>query len=185
MAERTGPQPSWRERPDVADVVAMDVQVPLLDGIEATRAVLRFGPGPPKILVVTTFEQDVCAYEALRGDADGFLLERAAPAEMVHAARPAAGCETLLFPTALRELAAAHGNPQARAVLERAALTGREEEVLRLVAGGLSNAEIARRLLVGTETVKPQVSSLLAKLGARDRTHPVIGAYESGFVAPG
>ncbi|SCK51842.1 two component transcriptional regulator, LuxR family [Streptomyces sp. WMMB 714] len=167
------------------DVVAMDVRMPLLDGIEATRAVLRSVSGPPKILVVTTFEQDDYVYQALRAGADGFLLKRAAPAEIVHAVRLAAEGESLLFPAALRELAAAHGNPRARAVLERAALTAREEEVLRLVAAGLSNAETAQRLVVGTETVKTHVGSLLAKLGARDRTQAVILAYESGFVAPG
>lgn len=171
------------------DVVAMDVRMPLLDGIEATRAVLRTVEDPPKIVVITTFENDEYVYEALRAGADGFLLKRARPAEIVHAVRLVAEGESLLFPAAVRELAGAHGarsgNPAALAALERAALTGREEEVLRLMARGLSNAEIAARLVVGTETVKSHVSSLLAKLGARDRTQAVITAYESGFVAPG
>ncbi|KUF17085.1 MULTISPECIES: response regulator transcription factor [Streptomyces] len=171
------------------DVVAMDVRMPLLDGIEATRAVLRMFDAPPKIVVITTFENDDYVYEALRAGADGFLLKRARPAEIVHAVRLVAEGESLLFPAAVRELASAHGarrgNPAAVAALERAALTGREEEVLRLMARGLSNAEIAARLVVGTETVKSHVSSLLAKLGARDRTQAVITAYESGFVAPG
>ncbi|MFD5702189.1 response regulator [Streptomyces lasiicapitis] len=171
------------------DVVAMDVRMPLLDGIEATRAVLRTVVDPPKIVVITTFENDEYVYEALRAGADGFLLKRARPAEIVHAVRLVAEGESLLFPAAVRELAGAHGrlrgNPDAVAALERAALTGREEEVLRLMARGLSNAEIAARLVVGTETVKSHVSSLLAKLGARDRTQAVITAYESGFVAPG
>ncbi|MFH8793245.1 response regulator [Streptomyces sp. NPDC017941] len=171
------------------DVVAMDVRMPLLDGIEATRAVLRMIDDPPKIVVITTFENDEYVYEALRAGADGFLLKRARPAEIVHAVRLVAEGESLLFPAAVRELAGAHGtrrgNPVAVAALERAALTGREEEVLRLMARGLSNAEIAARLVVGTETVKSHVSSLLAKLGARDRTQAVITAYESGFVAPG
>ncbi|EPH45563.1 MULTISPECIES: response regulator [Streptomyces] len=171
------------------DVVAMDVRMPLLDGIEATRAVLRTVADPPKIVVITTFENDEYVYEALRAGADGFLLKRARPAEIVHAVRLVAEGESLLFPAAVRELAGAHGrlrgNPDAVAALERAALTGREEEVLRLMARGLSNAEIAARLVVGTETVKSHVSSLLAKLGARDRTQAVITAYESGFVAPG
>jgi DNA-binding NarL/FixJ family response regulator len=171
------------------DVVAMDVRMPLMDGIEATRAVLRTVPEPPKILVVTTFENDEYVYEALRAGADGFLLKRARPAEIVHAVRLVAEGESLLFPASVRQLAAEHGgvggNPRAREALERAALTGREAEVLRLMARGLSNAEIARRLVVGTETVKSHVSSVLAKLGARDRTQAVIAAYESGFVAPG
>ncbi|MEU6354767.1 response regulator transcription factor [Streptomyces sp. NPDC047072] len=131
------------------DVVAMDVRMPLLDGIEATRAVLRTVTDPPKILVVTTFENDEYVYEALRAGADGFLLKRA------------------------------------RAAMERAQLTEREAEVLRLMARGLSNAEIATRLVVGTETIKSHVSAVLAKLGARDRTQAVITAYESAFMTPG
>ncbi|MFJ1609608.1 response regulator [Streptomyces sp. NPDC088253] len=171
------------------DVVAMDVRMPLMDGIEATRAVLRTVSDPPKILVVTTFENDEYVYEALRAGADGFLLKRARPAEIVHAVRLVAEGESLLFPASLRQLAAEYGgdsgNPAARAAMERAALTERETEVLRLMARGLSNAEIAGRLIVGTETVKSHVSAVLAKLGARDRTQAVIAAYESGFVAPG
>jgi DNA-binding NarL/FixJ family response regulator len=171
------------------DVVAMDVRMPLMDGIEATRALLRTVSDPPKILVVTTFENDEYVYEALRAGADGFLLKRARPAEIVHAVRLVAEGESLLFPASVRQLAAEYGedagNPAARAVMERAALTEREAEVLRLMAGGLSNAEIAARLIVGTETVKSHVSAVLAKLGARDRTQAVIAAYESGFVAPG
>ncbi|MFE5818998.1 response regulator [Streptomyces sp. NPDC056479] len=171
------------------DVVAMDVRMPLLDGIEATRAVLRTVDEPPKILVVTTFENDEYVYEALRAGADGFLLKRARPAEIVHAVRLIAEGESLLFPASVRQLAAQYGdgggNRAARALLERARLTEREAEVLRLMARGLSNAEIAARLVVGTETVKSHVSAVLAKLGARDRTQAVITAYESGFVAPG
>ncbi|WP_121750286.1 response regulator transcription factor [Streptomyces sp. E2N166] len=171
------------------DVVAMDVRMPLLDGIEATRALLRTVADPPKILVVTTFENDEYVYEALRAGADGFLLKRARPAEIVHAVRLIAEGESLLFPASVRQLAAEYGdgggNRAARAVLERAQLTEREGEVLRLMARGLSNAEIAARLVVGTETVKSHVSSVLAKVGARDRTQAVITAYESGFVAPG
>ncbi|MEV7687729.1 response regulator [Streptomyces bungoensis] len=171
------------------DVVAMDVRMPLLDGIEATRAVLKSVDEPPKIVVVTTFENDEYVYEALRAGADGFLLKRARPAEIVHAVRLVAEGESLLFPASVRQLAAQYadgvGNRAARAVLERARLTERESEVLRLMARGLSNAEIAARLVVGTETVKSHVSAVLAKLDARDRTQAVIAAYESGFVAPG
>lgn len=171
------------------DVVAMDVRMPLLDGIEATRAVLRTVDDPPRILVVTTFENDEYVYEALRAGADGFLLKRARPAEIVHAVRLVAEGGSLLFPASVRQLAAAHGesggNQAARAAMERAQLTEREAEVLRLMTRGLSNAEIAARLTVGTETVKSHVSAVLAKLGARDRTQAVIAAYESGFVAPG
>ncbi|MCX4529079.1 MULTISPECIES: response regulator transcription factor [unclassified Streptomyces] len=166
------------------DVVAMDVRMPLLDGIEATRAVLRTVDCPPKILVVTTFENDEYVYEALRAGADGFLLKRSRPSEIVHAVRLVAEGETLLFPAAVRALAAEYGNRKARVLLERAALTEREEAVLRLMARGLTNVEIAGELIVGTETVKSHVSAILAKLGARDRTQAVIMAYESGFVSP-
>ncbi|MFD0075518.1 response regulator [Streptomyces sp. NPDC127166] len=170
------------------DVVAMDVRMPLMDGIEATSAVLRTVDTPPKILVVTTFENDEYVYGALRAGADGFLLKRARPAEIVHAVRLVAEGDSLLFPAAVRELAAAYGqergSTEAREALARAGLTDREEDVLRLMARGLSNAEIAARLVVGTETVKSHVSSVLAKLGARDRTQAVIAAYESGFVSP-
>ncbi|WP_405748925.1 response regulator transcription factor [Streptomyces sp. NBC_01020] len=166
------------------DVVAMDVRMPLLDGIAATQAVLRAFQPPPKILVVTTFENDEYVYQALRAGADGFLLKRARPAEIVHAVRLIAEGESLLFPAAVRALAAEYGNSAAREALDRAALTEREAAVLRLMARGLSNAEIAGRLVIGIETVKSHVSAVLAKLGARDRTQAVIAAYESGFVAP-
>ncbi|MFF3175598.1 response regulator [Streptomyces sp. NPDC057900] len=166
------------------DVVAMDVRMPLMDGIEATRVVLRTVPDPPKILVVTTFENDEYVYEALRAGADGFLLKRARPAEIVNAVRLVAEGESLLFPAAVRQLAAEYGTNRAREAMDRASLTEREAAVLRLMARGLSNAEIADRLVVGVQTVKTHVSAVLAKLGARDRTQAVIAAYESGFVAP-
>ncbi|MBJ7902650.1 response regulator transcription factor [Streptomyces sp. DSM 110735] len=168
------------------DVVAMDVRMPLLDGIEATRAVLRTVTDPPKIVVVTTFEEDEYVYEALRAGADGFLLKRARPEEIAHAVRLVAAGDSLLFPASVRQLAARYGGERpASDPLAAARLTEREAEVLRLMARGLTNAEIAGRLVVGVETVKSHVSAVLAKLGARDRTQAVIAAYESGFVAPG
>lgn len=165
------------------DVIAMDVRMPLMDGIETTRAVLRVIPDAPKILIVTTFENDDYVYDALRAGADGFLLKRARPAEIANAVRTVAEGDSLLYPAAVRSLAAGRSNAPARAVLERANLTEREATVLRLMTQGLSNAEIAAQIYLGTETVKTHVSSILAKLGARDRTQAVIAAYESGFVA--
>ena len=166
------------------DVVAMDVRMPLFNGIEATRAVLRAVQNPPKILIITTFENDEYVYQALRAGANGFLLKRSRPAEIVHAVRLAMAGDTLLFPQALRSLAAEYGNAAARQAMDRAALTEREASILRLIARGLSNADIAAQLTIGNETVKSHVSSVLAKLGARDRTQAVIAAYESGFVTP-
>ncbi|MEU1420277.1 response regulator transcription factor [Kitasatospora sp. NPDC005751] len=168
-------------------VVLMDVRMPRLDGLAATRALVgAVPPGgqPPKILVVTTFENDDYVYQALRAGADGFLLKRSRPAEIAHAVRLVAAGESLLFPTAIRRLAAGQGNRAARDTMARAALTEREAEVLRLVARGLTNGEIAEQLFLGVQTVKTHVSSVLAKLGARDRTQAVIAAYESGFVEP-
>jgi DNA-binding NarL/FixJ family response regulator len=158
--------------------------MPLLDGIEATRIVLRTVPQPPKILVVTTFENDEYVYEALRAGADGFLLKRARPAEIVHAVRLVAEGESLLFPAAVRSLAAEYGNRTARAAMERAALTEREASVLRLMARGLSNAEIAAELVVGETTVKTHVARVLMKLGLRDRVQAVVFAYSTGLVSP-
>src|SRR6478752_3327953 len=174
------------EAADGAAVIPLVRQLrPDVVAMEATRALLRTVAEPPKILVVTTFENDEYVYEALRAGADGFLLKRARPAEIVHAVRLVAEGETLLFPAAVRQLAAEYGTSKARAAMDRAALTERESAVLRLMARGLSNTEIAAKLVVGVETVKTHVSAVLAKLGARDRTQAVIAAYESGFVAPG
>ncbi|MFF2350892.1 response regulator [Kitasatospora sp. NPDC058115] len=169
-------------------VVLMDVRMPGTDGLAATRELVRDGAVPgghaPKIVVVTTFEIDDYVYQALRAGADGFLLKRTRPAEIAQAVRLVAAGESLLFPAQIRRLAAGRGNEAARAAMARAALTGREAEVLRLVARGLTNGEIAEQLYLGVQTVKTHVSSMLAKLGARDRTQAVVLAYESGFVAP-
>jgi len=166
------------------DVIAMDVRMPLLNGIEATRAILQAVPDPPKILIVTTFENDEYVYEALRAGANGFLLKRSRPSDIVHAVRVVASGDSLLFPAALRALAAEYGNRNARRAMDQAALTEREASILRLMARGLSNADIAAQLIIGGETVKSHVSSILGKLGVRDRTQAVIAAYESGFVTP-
>ncbi|MER5620813.1 response regulator transcription factor [Streptosporangium sp. NPDC002544] len=174
-----------RTRPDV---LLMDVRMPAIDGIEATSRLLGASSEPPRVLVITTFENDDHVYEALRAGAAGFILKRTRPPEVVEAVRVVARGESLVFPAAIRRLAGAHGlggiDGPAADRLRRARLTEREEEVLRLMATGLSNAEIAARLVVGAETVKTHVGNVLAKLGARDRTQAVIAAYESGFVSP-
>ncbi|WP_225731708.1 MULTISPECIES: response regulator transcription factor [unclassified Nocardia] len=164
------------------DLVAMDVRMPLMDGIETTRAILRAMSDPPKILIITTFENDDYVYGALRAGADGFLLKRARPAEIANAIRTVAEGNSLLYPAALRRLAAGRANTQAQTTFERASLTEREQTVLRHMTRGLSNAEIAAQLHLGSETVKSHVSAILAKLDVRDRTQAVILAYESDFV---
>jgi DNA-binding NarL/FixJ family response regulator len=156
------------------DVVLMDV-------IAATRLLGQLDGGGPAVIVVTTFENDDYVYEALRAGARGFLLKRSAAADFVNAVRTVHEGESLLFPAAIRRLVARHGGPGGGQVVA-AKLTGRESEVLRLIARGLSNAEIAGELFLGVETVKTHVRNVLAKLGARDRVQAVIAAYESGFI---
>lgn len=168
------------------DVVLMDVRMPAVDGIQATRLLLAL-PQPPKVIVVTTFNNDDYIYDALRAGASGFLLKRSRPDDLVQAVRIVAAGESLLFPAAIRDLAA---NRQSRYAATRAVpglgkLTAREADVLRLMARGRSNTEIAAELVIGAETVKTHVGNVLAKLGARDRTQAVITAYESGFVPLG
>ncbi|BCJ38683.1 DNA-binding response regulator [Actinocatenispora thailandica] len=167
------------------DVVLMDVRMPDVDGIQATRSLVDRFDDPPRILVVTTFENDDYVYEALRAGAAGFLLKRARPDEIVQAVRTVARGDSLLFPAAIRTLAGRSAETGGGDRLAAAKLTGREGEVLRLMARGLSNAEIATELYLGVETVKTHVGNILAKLAARDRTQAVILAYESGFITPG
>ncbi|ANH90932.1 MULTISPECIES: response regulator transcription factor [unclassified Streptomyces] len=166
------------ERPDV---VLMDVRMPELDGIRATERILAALPEPPRIVVVTTFENDSHVYAALRAGASGFLLKRADADTLVRAVRLVAHSDTLLFPAAVRALAVEHARGAPAPWVAR--LTGREGEVLRLMAAGLTNAEIARRMGVGPATVKSHVAAVLAKTGARDRTQAVIAAFEAGFMS--
>jgi DNA-binding NarL/FixJ family response regulator len=166
------------------DVVLMDVRMPAVDGIRATAHLMSTVDEPPKVIVVTTFENDDYVYDALVAGASGFLLKRARPKEIVAAIRTVVTGESLLFPAAIRRLAAQHAPASPGDGLAGAGLTEREREVLRLMAGGLSNVEIAGELYLGIQTVKTHVGNVLAKLGARDRTQAVIRAYDSGFVTP-
>ena len=173
------------------DVVLMDVRMPGTDGIEATRQLA--GPGAPRVLILTTFDLDEYVYDALRAGASGFLLKDVTAERLFDAVRIIAAGEALLAPTVTRRLISQFTQPRPQADAgdgsgpgaALAALTPRETQVLRLVAEGLSNPEIAARLVVTEETVKTHVSRMLSKLGLRDRTQAVVTAYESGLVVPG
>jgi DNA-binding NarL/FixJ family response regulator len=178
------------------DVVLMDVRMPGMDGIEATRLLTSADSGP-RVLVLTTFDLDEYVYDALVAGASGFLLKDVTPERLFDAVRVIAEGEALLAPAITKRLIGefARQRPQPKIPKEStdlapepgplAALTPRETEVLRLIAGGLSNPEIARRLVVTEETVKTHVSRVLNKLGVRDRTQAVVLAYELGLVVPG
>jgi DNA-binding NarL/FixJ family response regulator len=171
------------------DVVLMDVRMPTMDGLEATRQLA--GPGvanPTRVLILTTFDLDEYVYEALRAGASGFLLKDAPPEELAAAIRVVAAGEALLAPSVTRRLIQRFaGQPPPKEVDAKALgrLTERETEVLRLLARGLSNAQIADELVVSETTVKSHVAHLLMKLGLHDRVQAVVLAYESGFVQPG
>jgi len=193
------------------DVVLMDVRMPVMDGLTAAREILATPPTPkasivpcptaipsdssvrsvphvPRILMLTTFDLDDYVYEALRAGASGFLLKDATAAELVHAVRVVAAGDALLAPSVTRRLIAdftrrpAAGAPPPAGL---AVLTARETEVLRLIARGLSNAEISDTLVIAEQTTKTHVGRILAKLGLRDRAQAVVLAYESGLVTPG
>ncbi|HEY6595499.1 MAG TPA: response regulator transcription factor [Asanoa sp.] len=171
------------------DVVLMDVRMPVLDGLQATRRLLAGRPeGRPRVLILTTFDLDDYVYEALRAGASGFLLKDAPAADLVNAVRVIASGEALLAPSVTRwliaEFAARPGRDRARPTALNA-LTPRETEVLRLIARGMSNAEIAAELVVAEQTVKTHIGRILAKLALRDRAQAVVLAYETGLVAAG
>ena len=170
------------------DVVLMDVRMPGTDGIEATRQLAEPGEeGGPRILILTTFDLDDYVYDALCAGASGFLLKDVTAERLFDAVRVIAAGDALLAPTVTRRLIGefARQRPHSGAgSAALAALTPRETQVLRLVAEGLSNSEIAARLVVTEETVKTHVSRVLSKLGLRDRTQAVVTAYESGLVVP-
>ncbi|MFI7511633.1 response regulator [Micromonospora aurantiaca] len=167
------------------DVVVMDVRMPVLDGIKATRLLAGAGVAQPvKVLVVTTFNLDEYVYEALRAGASGFLLKDAPPAQLLHGIRTVASGAALLAPEVTRQLVgryAARIRPAEGAPAD-VGLTPRELEVLRLIADGLSNSEIAARLVISQETVKTYVSRILTKLDVRDRVQAVVYAYRTGLV---
>jgi DNA-binding NarL/FixJ family response regulator len=171
------------------DVVVMDVRMPGTDGLAATR---RITADPElagvKVLVLTTFDVDEYVYEALRSGASGFLLKDTEPVELLRALQVVAAGEALLAPTVTRRLIAEFvGRPEHRRVDPSAVreVTDREREVLALVAGGLSNDEIAAHLVISTATARTHVSRIMTKIGARDRAQLVVLAYESGLVTPG
>jgi DNA-binding NarL/FixJ family response regulator len=169
------------------DVVLMDVEMPVLDGVAATRR-LQAGADGPRVLVVTTFDVDEYVFEALRAGASGFLLKNAPPDDLVRAVRVVAAGDALLAPSVTRRLLsdfARRAAPPAAGPPGLDELTEREHEVLLLLARGLSNAEIAARLVVSGGTVKTHVARILMKLDLRDRVQAVVLAYESGLVEPG
>jgi DNA-binding NarL/FixJ family response regulator len=176
-------------RREAPDVLVMDIRMPVLDGIEATRRIVADAATQRvRVLVLTTFDLDEHVYAALSAGASGFLLKDATPEEIVRAIRVVAAGESLLAPTVtsrlVREFASrpTAGRPRAELLTS---LTEREVEVLLLVAQGLSNAELAERLVVSHATAKTHVSRILSKLGLRDRAQLVVAAYEAGLVVPG
>ncbi|MFI6741762.1 response regulator [Nonomuraea sp. NPDC050451] len=173
-----------RTRPDVA---LMDVRMPNLDGLEATRRLIESVPGT-KVVILTTFDVDDYVYTALHAGASGFLLKDAPPADLISAVRVVAGGEALLAPSVTRRLIKEFTNRQSideREALRLNALTSREIDVLRLIADGQSNADIARNLTIAEETVKSHVGRILIKLHLRDRAQAVALAYKSGLVEAG
>jgi DNA-binding NarL/FixJ family response regulator len=168
------------------DVVLMDVRMPEMDGIAATRSIVA-GEDAPRVLILTTFDLDEYVYDALAAGASGFLLKDAGPEQLIHAIRVVAAGDALLAPSVTRRLIdelVVPGRRRVGTVRELDELTPREREVLGLVAQGLSNAEIAGRLFLGETTVKTHVSAVLRKLRLRDRVQAVIAAYDAGLVRP-
>ena len=173
---------SRRERPDV---VLMDVRMPVMDGLEATRQITS-QVEETRVIVLTTFDLDDYVYGALRAGASGFLLKDAEADQLVDAIRVIASGDAIIAPSITKRLISEFaGRPQSRPVTGLEELTDREVEVLRLVARGLSNAEIAEELFVSETTVKTHVSHVLTKLQLRDRVQAVVAAYESGLTTPG
>ncbi|MEV7005573.1 response regulator transcription factor [Streptosporangium sp. NPDC051022] len=174
-----------RTRPDV---VLMDIRMPRMDGLEATRRILGGGAEETRVLILTTYDLDQYVYAALTAGASGFLLKDVTPEHLVAAIRLVRSGDALLAPSITRRLVERFARrDEAKAMLHRdlSELTPRELEVLRLLATGLSNAELADRLTLGTTTVKTHVARILSKLGLRDRVQAVVLAYETGLISPG
>ncbi|MFI6481939.1 response regulator [Nonomuraea sp. NPDC050663] len=170
------------------DVVLMDVRMPEMDGLQATRRITEDPAISSKILILTTFDLDDYVYEALRAGASGFLLKDASAVQLADAVRVVAAGEALLAPAVTKRLIqefARLGAPRAPAMRRLSELTERETEVLALIARGLSNQEIAGRLVLSEQTVKTHVGRILAKLGLRDRAQAIVHAYETGLIRPG
>jgi DNA-binding NarL/FixJ family response regulator len=173
---------------DVLAMAIMDIRMPRLDGIQATRRLMAQGDSAPQVLVLTTFDLDEYVYEALRAGAGGFMLKDAPPAQLAEAVRTVAAGEALLAPAVTRRLVErfVQRPPSEKARVERfEELTDRELEVLKLVTKGMSNAEIGEELFLSEATVKTHLTRILSKLGVRDRVQAVVLAYESGLVEPG
>jgi len=174
-----------RTRPDV---VLMDIRMPKVNGLDATRSIFSMPGSSPRVIMLTTFDADEYVFAALRAGASGFLLKDSTPEELIQAVRVVAGGEALLSPRITRTLIAdyaARPEPVERGARSLAELTEREREVMTLIARGRSNAEIARELFLADQTVKTHVSRILTKLDLRDRTQIVVSAYESGLIRIG